>query len=303
MPTRTTRTRIPVVPMLVCAALLAGVPSATASSGPVLAGVGIATQGEQLTVTGSVEFAAVTPAAAWTDPTGDAGQSGIGADARRATLRVEGETIVFGLEIADPLPDPVFTLPEAVHYHWNLLVTSGGVTTPYQVQGMRSGQYQRPTPSPTTLLRVLACDALSSGNPSCHIHKAEVPGQMAGGLIEWRVPASLIGAGTGAKLSVFGNGVIIQPGATGATYASGPRTTLDQVTTAPWFAGPALDFAVTPEFAEPEDDVYARIDPNPEGTFSTSFSTEGLFPGRYEVVLRACQGSACAVVRVPFTVR
>lgn len=287
---------------LALAGALLWVPAASATTAPALSEVAVSPGPKRLDISGRVAFPATTPTASWADGVGDAKQGGIGADASRATLARAGSDIVFGLEIADALADPVFTLPEVVHYHWRITVTAAGKTTPFMVQAMRSGQYNRPTPSPTPLLRVLSCGSLASGDPSCFTHLAEVPGTMAAGRIEWRVPAAVIGATSGARLGTFGAGLIVQPGASSATYSSGSLSTLDEVAVAPWFAGPQLAAVLVPEGADPDETQLQPISAAADGSFTTSLSTIGVFPGQYDVLIRACDGALCDQVRLPHKV-
>lgn len=268
----------------------------------------VARSGNTLTVDGSAILADASAAVIGTDPEGDSHYrdvplEGVGTDLVEASIEhvPASSELLFTFKIADPMPT-TFTIPEVVHYHWLLEVTNGADSAVYLLQAMRSGQYDRPVPSPNPLFRVNACSLNSGGTPSCFNTLRYVDGTMADGIVRWRVPVATIGAFTGAVITPYRDGAVVKLGASGATYGSpGP----DDIETLPYVVGPVVTLGI--QSAETDPELMAHWTPTalgPDGTFTGKVKTPSI-PGDYVVSARACHGDArgCAtrdtIVTVP----
>jgi hypothetical protein len=281
----------------------ADVPASTVTN------VAVSQSGKTITVTGTAGIADAS-VAAFTDPAGDVQfsdglvppvpMSGLGLDISSA--RIERKPTLhqmwFTLGIADPIAN-VFTLPEVTHYHWLIRVTNEDESVYYLLQAMRTGQYDRPVfPDVAPLFRVNACGALANGAPSCFDHLRFVDGTMAGGIVQWRVPAGLIAAFRGATIE--STAVYSTIGFDGATYFTDPPT--DSIAVAPYVVGSNVAVAITdasnPE-AQPVFDTLAVR--GEDGGFVGKLTSPDA--GDYLVSVRACNGDSrgCAVSQVPIT--
>jgi hypothetical protein len=276
-----------------------------------LSDVQVSRSGNTLTVTGTASIADASTSVLGTDATGDAAYdasvtkiplTGLGLDITSAKVerKRSADELWFSLGIADPMTG-VFTLPEVTHYHWLIRVTNGSTSVYYLLQAMRSGQYDRQIfPSADPLFRVNACGSLASGAPSCFNQLALVQGQMANGVVQWKVPVGIIGAFSGALIQ--STAVYSTLGASGASYFSGPG--VDTLAVAPYVMGPA----VAVDVRDAQDTETAPTYPSsaslgPDGSFVAKLAAPTQ-PGDYIVSVRACDGDTrgCAVTEVPYTI-
>ena len=287
-------------------------PGAAADQAPASAvsSVSVARSGDTLTVEGVAAFADASDTVVATDPTGDVSPGGVGLDLTQARIRRPqgGDSIVFTATVADPLPEPVFTAPEVTHYLWWIRVTNAGVSQNYQLMAMRSGQYNRTVPYPDYLFRVNACGKTATGNPSCFTVAGVVDGRMADGVIEWTVPAGLIGALPGAVIDVPVSpsatyGVEANLGVSGFTYLRESERS-DAAAVAPYAVGQSVSVGIRRANAKPETVVYATpATVGPDGTFVAKLATPKV-QGDYVVSVRACHGAiaGCGYAQAPVTV-
>jgi hypothetical protein len=285
---------------LAAVAALVGVLTMPAGASPTssIDRVSASLSGNTLTAEGAATFSEAVPV--WTDAAGDARRAGIGSDVTSATIgRVAAEdALAFTLAIADPLPE-VFTVPELVHYHWYIAVTNGTRTQHYLLQAMRTGQQGRTVPNVNTLIRVVACVQQQTGSVLCDGTIRHVPGTMADGKVEWRVPVGVIGAYPGAVVAEGPNGVLVQPGASGFAYVSGDNTTLDTLKTGTYVVGPSVALSVRRAGTTGVTPTYAAS-LGPDGSFVGKLPAPRA-SGDYILSARACWGDAvaCGVQDIP----
>jgi hypothetical protein len=221
-------------------------------------------------------------------------------DLTSARIRHSGGNgvLTFTLAVADPI-DQTFTAPEAIAYHWLIKVTNGSSEIFYQLQAMRSGQYERTLPSADPLFRVNSCGALASGTPNCFEVAGIVDGSMSGGLVQWHVPVALIGAFDGALIQQSASGSVRSLfSASGAAYVGGGG---DFVETTPYVVAPSVHVAVHRANLQPAFRDRAAL--GADGTFVGKVRTPSL-PGSYVVSVRACHGDirGCAVRSTPIEI-
>lgn len=274
------------VVLLAVATLVA--PSAAAADYPPASTVdalSVTRDGGTLTVQGAATFGDASAAVVGVDPATDAAYKGIGGELESAEIRHDEETLVFRLAIADPLPQ-VFTLPEFTHYHWQIVVTDEEGSTPYLLQAMRTGQYDRIVPWIDPLFRVNACTALASGSPSCFSHLAYVDGSMADGVVEWRVPRRVIGVQQGDTIAPGPNAIEVEGGASGAAYGT---PLIDTMTPESYVVGPAVH--VRARYASGITAAVRHASVGPDGTFVVKLPAVA---GTATVTATACRGLATA---------
>lgn len=257
--------------------------------------VSVTQTGSTLTVSGHAVFADASTAVVGVDPTGDSGLAGAGLDLTEASIGYSPDTreLTFRAKVADALVEPLFTLPEATHYLWHIQVTHGNDFKVYQLMAMRSGQYNRTVPYPDYLFRVNGCGKTASGEPSCFTVAGTVPGSMANGVIQWKVPAALIGAYPGAVIAqpqargVYG--VETALGATGFTYAR-EGDVGDLLTPQPYIVDRSVGVGLRAASAPPDSLQFSTVaSVGPDGTFAAKLASPTA-PGEYVVGTRACHG-------------
>jgi hypothetical protein len=263
--------------------------------------------GNTITADGIATIGNASDATVGTDVTGDAKTessfglpevplSGLGLDLTSARIKHDAaaDQLVFSLGVADPI-DQTFTLPEVVAYHWLIKVTNGYSSIYYQLQAMRSGQYERTLPNPAPRFVVNSCERLASGAPNCFEFAGYVDGIMANGIVQWSVPVSLIGAFSGATIEQSGEGQVRSLfSVSGAAYFSGHG---DQIETVPYVVGPAVHVGIRKATQEPSVTRYETLAAlGPDGSFVGKIAVPKT-PGSYVVSVRACNGDTrgCAV--------
>jgi hypothetical protein len=293
---------------LLVAALLVSVAAPAAAEVPAstIDSLAASVSGNTITAEGVATLADASDAVVGTDVTGDARLNpaagdpvpltGLGMDLTSARIRhnAASNQLLFTLGIADPM-DQTFTIPELVGYHWLIKVTNGASSIYYQLQAMRSGQYERTVPSADPLFRVNSCGSLASGNPSCFEVAGHVEGVMAGGIVQWNVPVALIGAFDGATIEQSASGQVRSIFSTsGAAYVGGHGDTIETV---PYVVGPAVHLGIRKSTQDPSLTLYpTQAALGPDGSFVGKIATPKT-PGTYVVSVRACHGhtEGCAV--------
>lgn len=307
---------MPAARSLILLAIFAGlaVPAAADVPATSIDQLSVSRSGNTITAEGIATMANASDATVGTDVTGDAktqssfgapevSLSGLGMDLTSARIKhdASGDRLLFSLGIADPISQ-TFTLPEAVAYHWLIRVTNGDTSIYYQLQAMRSGQYENTLPSVNPRFVVNSCARLASGAPNCFEVAGYVEGSMANGVVQWNVPVALIGAFDGATIEQSGPGQVRSLfSASGAAYFGGHG---DQIETVPYVVGPAVHVGVRPSSQEPSLTLFeSRASVGPDGSF-VGKAPAPKTAGAYVVSVRACHGDSrgCAVREVPISI-
>jgi hypothetical protein len=289
------------LPLLLAGPASADVPASTIDS------LSVSRSGNTITADGIATIGNASDATVGTDVTGDAktqssfgapevSLSGLGMDLTSAKIKHDtvGNRLIFTLGVADPI-DQTFTLPEVIAYHWLIKVTNGDTSIYYQLQAMRSGQYERTLPSADPRFLVNSCGSLASGTPNCFEMAGYVEGAMANGIVQWNVPVALIGAFDGATIEQSGEGQVRSLfSASGAAYFGGHG---DSIETVPYVVGPAVHVGIRKSTQDPLLTKYETLAAvGPDGSFVGKIAAPKT-PGSYVVSVRACDGDSrgCAI--------
>jgi hypothetical protein len=284
------------LPLLLAAPASADVPASSIDS------LTVSRSGNTITADGIATIGNASDAIVGTDVTGDAKTqssfgipsvplTGLGMDLTSAKIKHDAvaNRLIFTLGIADPI-DQTFTLPEVVGYHWLIKVTNGDTSIYYQLQAMRSGQYERTLPSADPRFVVNSCGSLASGTPNCFEFAGYVDGAMANGIVQWSVPVALIGAFDGATIEQSASGEVRSIfSASGAAYFGGHG---DQIETVPYVVGPAVHLGIRKATQDPSATKYDTLAAvGPDGSFVGKMAAPKT-PGSYVVSVRACDGDS-----------
>jgi hypothetical protein len=262
----------------------------------------VSRSGNTITAAGVATIGNASDTTVGTDVTGDAKTAssfgvpevpltGLGMDLTSAKIKHDavGNKLIFTLGIADPI-EQTFTLPEAIAYHWLIKVTNGDTSIYYQLQAMRSGQYENTLPNPNPRFLVNSCGSLASGTPNCFEVAGYVEGVMANGIVQWNVPVALIGAFDGATIEQSGPGQVRSIfSASGAAYFGGHG---DQIETVPYVVGPSVHVGIRKATADPLLTPYQTLAAvGADGSFVGKIAVPKT-PGSYVVSVRACHGDS-----------
>ena len=286
---------------LLLAAIFASVAAPAAAEVPAssMDSLAVSVSGNTITAEGIATIADASDVIVGTDATGDAqlnpaagdpvSLAGLGMDLTTARIRHDatGNRLLFTLGIADPI-EQTFTIPELVGYHWLIKVTNGDTSIYYQLQAMRSGQYERTLPSADPLFRVNSCGSLASGNPNCFEVAGHVEGVMSDGIVQWNIPVALIGAYDGATIEQSAGGQVRSIfSASGAAYVGGHGDTIETV---PYVVAPSVHMGIRKATQDPSLTLYSTLAAlGPDGSFVGKLATPKT-PGTYVVSARACNG-------------
>lgn len=277
------------------------------SLGPVsLADPGEATHIDELTAVVADDNVAVsgqatfvdTPVLIGQDPSGDAvaAQLPLGHDLTTATIGRPDpfdETVVFTLGVANQ-PPQVNGTPELIRYLWPITVFNAGQPGPnLTVEATRSSQGVCPA-SVDPCFRVMSY--AGDGDAGLGQLVAQVPGTMANGVVQWRIPLSVLNAQPGSRIEtpIF---IRAEPGASGpgASASVFPAIigALDRVLpTSPTYSVPGSTVRVGIAPADTPAEEVALISgatvEEPGGFTATVLAPAEA--GEYIVVARACYG-------------
>ena len=295
--------RVSLLLTAIFASVAAPVAAPAAAEGPLssIDSLDVSVSGNTITAEGVATIADASDAIVGTDATGDArlnpivgdpvSLAGLGMDLTTAGIRHDaaGNRLLFTLGIADPI-EQTFTIPELVGYHWLIKVTNGDTSIYYQLQAMRSGQYERTLPSADPLFRVNSCGSLASGNPSCFEVAGHVEGVMSDGIVQWNIPVALIGAYDGATIEQSASDQVRSIfSASGAAYVGGHGDTIETV---PYVVAPSVHMGIRKTTQDPSLTLYPTLAAlGPDGSFVGKLTTPKT-PGTYVVSARACNGHA-----------
>lgn len=242
--------------------------------------------GTSVNATGTAAFIDL-PVLVGEDGTGDAAQSGIGADVTTLTIGRPDptkNTLTFTMGIADQAP-AVNGAPTII-YTWPLSVDD--VSEGYFLEARNASANQPTQVNPSFSLQQETPDGIAT--------IAAVQGTMGDGKVEWNLPFGRIAAAEGQALFQAGDCVglgsgLAAPGLLwfcGNNGGDGAFMDLDYVIPAP---GVKLGIAPagTPE-SQVSLNTTAAID-RATGAFNGSIDASGLAPGSYVVVARACYGT------------
>lgn len=235
--------------------------------------------GETLSVTGMATFVDAS-APIGGDPVGDSLTPTPATDITTLTIARPDPAgpLRFTMGIADQ--PPTGGVPEVVHYNWDFSVDLG---VPLTLQAIRSSQAEQPA-SADPVFRLLSC-----AEGSCEV-VTTLTGRMEGGVVEWEVPLSAIGATEGSIIEQAGN-IVSTLGASGVAWFvnfGGDDAFMDDFYTVP---GARVRIGSAPA-GTPEDSVAltqsATVD-LADGSFAGTLPkpTE---PGDHIVVAEACYG-------------
>ncbi|MGH2691054.1 MAG: hypothetical protein ACRDHM_00940 [Actinomycetota bacterium] len=298
----------PLRPLLLVALVVGPLSAPAAADVPIstIDSLALTRSGNTITADGIATMGNASDATVGTDVTGDAriyplvgdpiSLTGLGMDLTSARIKHDsaGNRLLFTLGIADPI-DQTFTVPELVAYHWLIKVTNGDTSIYYQLQAMRSGQYERTLPSAEPRFLVNSCGSLASGTPNCFELAGYVDGVMANGIVQWNVPVALIGAFDGATIEQSAPGQVRSLfSASGAAYFG---THGDSIETIPYVVGPAVHIGMRKSTQDPSLVLYqtpAAL--GPDGSFVGKIAVP-MTPGTWVVSARACHGDSrgCAL--------
>ena len=300
--------------MLVSLAVVLSVAPASAAPASTIDSLAVSRSGNTITVDGIASIGDASDAVVGSDVTGDArtassfgvpsqSLAGLGMDLTSARIKhnASANILSFSLGIADAI-EQTFTLPELIAYHWLIKVTNGDASIYYQLQAMRSGQYENTLPNPGPRFLVNSCGSLASGAPSCFELAGYVDGVMANGIVQWNVPVALIGAFDGAVIEQYAAGQVRSIfSASGAAYFGGHG---DQIETVPYVVGPAVHVGIRKASQAPDQTAYQTLAAlGPDGSFVGKIAVPKT-PGAYIVSVRACNGDStgCATREAPLQV-
>jgi hypothetical protein len=300
--------------LLLALILATALPSSADTPASSVDSLSASVSGNTITAEGVATIAGSADVVVGTDAQGDAAThssfgipsvplTGLGMDMTSASIKQDpaNDRLVFTLKIADPM-DQIFTLPEVIAYHWLIKVTNGSSSIYYQLQAMRSGQYERTLPSAAPRFLVNSCSSLASGDPNCFELAGYVDGVMANGIVQWQVPVSLIGAFRGSTIVQSAPGQVRSIfSASGAAYFADHGDTIE---TLPYVVGPAVHIGIRKSNQDPELTKYQDLAAlGPDGTFVGKIARPST-PGAYVLSARACNGdpSSCATREVPLQI-
>ncbi|MGH2710186.1 MAG: hypothetical protein ACRDH9_03155 [Actinomycetota bacterium] len=300
--------------VLVSLAVLLIAAPASADPASTVDSLAVSRSGNTITAEGVATIGDASDAVVGTDATGDAktassfgvpsqSLAGLGMDLTSAKIKNNGSanTLTFTLGIHDPIQE-TFTLPEVIAYHWLIKVTNGDTSIYYQLQAMRSGQYENTLPNPGPRFLVNSCGSLASGTPNCFELAGYVDGVMANGIVLWIVPVALIGAFDGATIEQSAAGQVRSIfSASGAAYVGNHG---DQIETVPYVVGPAVHVGIRKSAQGPELTKYETLAAlGPDGSYVGKIAVPKT-AGSYIVSVRACNGiiTACATREAPLLI-
>ncbi len=293
--------------LLIALVVVLAVPATADVPASTIDSLTVSRSGNTITAGGTATIGNASDAMVGTDVSGDArtassfgipsqSLAGIGMDLTSARIKHDaaGDRLLFSLTIADPIQQ-TFTLPEVIAYHWLIKVTNGDTSIYYQLQAMRSGQYENTLPNPGPRFLVNSCGSLSSGAPNCFELAGYVEGVMANGIVQWNVPVALIGAFDGATIEQSASGQVRSIfSASGAAYVGNHG---DQIETVPYVVGPVVHVGTRKATQTPDLTKYETAAAlGPDGSFVGKLASPKT-PGSYIVSVRACHGDSrgCAV--------
>lgn len=235
-------------------------------------------------VTGQATLVDV-PVVVGKDKSGGASPVPIGDDLTSATIsrpHAFGDTLTFSVGIANP-PPSLDGIPELITYAWAFLIWSpGDGLKTFDLQAYRSSQWH--TPDSTEPVFML----YRGFGPADGDEIGPVSGSMAGGVVEWHVPISAIGAQPGSVIVRS----LLQANITFAGAECCTLDSIDPLTTKPYTVpGPSVRLGIAPAGTAPED-VPLTVDAAlaADGTFTGALPAPTT-PGAYTVVTQACYGT------------
>lgn len=263
--------------------------------------------GDTVTVSGQATFVDV-PTVIGQDATGDAIPDGgalpLGHDLTTATIgRPDpfGDALAFTLGVANQ-PSMVSGVPGAVLYRWPVQVDSAGPI--FTLEAFADSVGGCPNPGIGPCFRVMHYTGMVSAVRTGDL-LAEVPGVMAGGVVQWQVQMSVLNAQPGRAVTPAGTAeVVIGVGGPGMSFPHPVSVDLDRMSVQQQYRvpSPAVRVGIAP-IGTPEAEVaLAAATLQGDGAFDAVVGAPEM-PGDYVVVAEACYGTAtCASATTTVTI-